>query len=111
MYIVHTVVAVYVCVCVCVRVMCQVTTQGLLLLICCGLGCSSELAYSFSELTNIPSPHGRPRIYHFGTLMGLCFLCMGLLCVEYQTGSHSPALKTGYDRFRRLYGISTLPAM
>ena len=66
--------------------------------------------YNFSELTDIPSPHGRPGFYHFGTL-GLCFLCMGLLCVKYQTGLHSPALRTGYDGLRRLYGIPTLPAL
>ena len=60
---------------VCVCVMYSVKTQGLscfythLL-----LGCSSKLAcmhldwkyYSSSEPTYIPSPHDRPRYYHFG---------------------------------------------
>ena len=57
----------------------------------------------------IPSPHGRPRFYHFGTLD--LFLCMRLLCVEYQTGLHSLALRTGYDGLRRFYGIPTLPTL
>lgn len=66
---------------------------------------------SFLEPTVIPFPHGtvcRPIFYHFVTL-GFCFLCV--LCVEYQTRSHSPALKTGYDGLRCLYGILTLPTL
>ena len=109
-------VCVHVCLCVCVCYVSYYNSRVVSLPICYSLGCSSKLAprlevlYSFSELTDIPSPHGRPGFYHFGTL-GLCYLCMGLLYVEYQTGSHSPALRTGYDGLRRLYGIPTLPAL
>ena len=42
-------------------------------------------------------------------ICNLGLLCV--LCVEYQSRSHSPALRTGYDGLRCLYGILTLPTL
>ena len=100
-------VRVCVCVCMCVRacvcVMYHVTTQGFLLPNCHNLSHSSELAPQL-EVLQLFKTHRHPIHTWQTQILPLCnsrpalFLC--IMCGIYQTGSHSPALRTKFDGLR-----------
>ena len=70
-----------------------------------------QLFNLFVYIVHTSHPHMVDPDFTTLELWTFCFLCMGLLCVEYQTGLHSPALRSGYDELRRLYGIPTFPTL
>ena len=100
------------CVCVCVCVMYHVTTQGFPLPNCHSLSHSSELAPQL-EVLQLFKTHRHPihtwqtQILPLWNSRPALFLC--LVCGIYQTGSHSPALRTKFDMLRRFCRIPTLP--
>ena len=105
-------VCVCVCVCMCVCVMYYVTTQGFPLPNCHSLSHSNELAPQL-EVLQLFKTHRYP-IYTWQTQIlplwntrPALFLC--IVYGIYQTGSHSPALRTKFDGLRHFCRIPTLP--